>query len=444
MRTVTIDYHLPQTVLLVTGVHRKTTDAGVTPALPVHDLVNFAISVQTEAEEEVREAQVRGGVLFSCKAKFGFTTDGRLTSASAESTGTVPAVISGVAGTAGAVLGAGFLGSSEEPHWKEFSADGEMQPIARRILDLEKALEALRAAQDRRLMNLVDHEDPVQAWPAIEAADRVLATLEDRRKTLTAVFDGWRASKVTTIDRPFRFTVPLDLIGTGLPTSPPVKSQDEPDLTSLDGLWERFGVTARARWLRTRPTQEAKVTAPTTAVITRIPDVLDLSVVEWRDGAPSEVSQARYAVADKRSTHTTFALERSLFGRRSLDLSFTTEGFLAGVGFERDAIAGAALDALGGLPSAIATGVEGSTKLRTGLAAAQRAQLDAELAHAKAQLDLQQTQISSAGLTLTSADAARLARLQQLKSLLESRTAVGGGDPDLAAWAKEQLDLLGY
>jgi hypothetical protein len=56
---------------------------------------------------------------------------------------------------------------------------------------------------------------------------------------------------------------------------------------------------------------------------------------------------------------------------------------------------------------------------------------EAELAQVKQQVELEQQRITKAGLQATPADAARLQRLQQVKALLDTQTAIGKADPRL-------------
>jgi hypothetical protein len=159
-------------------------------------------------------------------------------------------------------------------------------------------------------------------------------------------------------------------------------------------------------------------------------------VVEHVSEQPVITSRSRHLVADTRSPLRVYQLKRSWFGHRSLAISFSENGYLSGVDAEGAAALGEAAKAVAGTPAALGSGVESFTKLQSGLATARQAGLTAELSRVKSQVELRQQEIVAAGLDVTADDAARLARLNQLKEIFEAQTAIKDVDPSLVAAAK--------
>jgi hypothetical protein len=156
-------------------------------------------------------------------------------------------------------------------------------------------------------------------------------------------------------------------------------------------------------------------------------------VVERLQDNTVVTSRCTALVADAYSPVAEYELKRTLFGRRSLDVSLSTNGYLTGVAVEGASALAEAAKALAAAPAGVATGIDSYSKVRTGLATARRAGLDVRLAQVKAEVDLRQQEITAAGLDVTSADAARLQQLKQVQAILDAQSAIAKADPSQVA-----------
>ena len=200
-----------------------------------------------------------------------------------------------------------------------------------------------------------------------------------------------------------------------------------------------------AKWERMRAGTDQVVRTESDDLVAREAEPITISVVEHVSEQPVVTSRSRHLVADTRSPLRVYRLNRSWFGRRSLAISFSENGYPSGVDAEGAAALGEAAKAVAGTPAGLGSGVESFTKLQSGLATARQA-LAAELSRMKSQVELRQQEILAAGLNVTAGDAARLARLKQLKEILEAQTAIKDVDPSLVTAAKAAVgeDLTWY
>ncbi len=451
-----LHYRLPLSRLLVCGVLRRSVDRALQPdadlARVAAQLVSYSIEPTTVADGTELTAHLGRSWLFATKNTFSLTSDGRLSSASVESTGQ----LGEVAAAAGQLLGAAAavaLGDAPDPH---FIAYEVIHPAsAARITRLRQALAALGAALDAEYTAATENTDPGNARTSgrIARLERLVEGLERRLAAAEAPFEAWMSQQVVTVDTYFSFVVELADIPGSAPQAAPRPADTFTPPVDLDTLWSEYGVTVVARWQSVRatkawsrpaqPTERRKAAQARRTLYARCADTVELDTVCCLQGVTTVKTTTRADVADSYSTHREIPLRRSLFGRRSVGVLFSAEGFLTGLSSEGDAALGRAAHAAAALPGSVQTGLEGVTKLRTASAAARRATIDSQLAATKAALDLEQARTSLTGAQLTSQDAARLARLTQLKAIYESQLALTGPDPDLTAWARGQVELLG-
>ncbi len=210
--------------------------------------------------------------------------------------------------------------------------------------------------------------------------------------------------------------------------------------TDLPTLWSHYGYTVRANWLEgTNGARGREVQA-----------IIDPA--ERHDLHPSSQSKSNCSSIRRWATRSSarrgrdtalwtppseiveYKLEKSWFGRRSIQLTFDANGFVATVGTEGASGRCPARWLLWlGLSEAFAGGVENATKSFTSLQAAGRASIEAETSRIKAEVERREQGLLSAGLDATAADAVELKRLQQLQGILEAQSAVGEIDPTLVA-----------
>jgi hypothetical protein len=447
-RTTSITYRLPRAVVVINGTVRRTHDQDLNPdktldKMPTR-LISHAVEIRHEAEpSETRIVEAKGGWLFHYKASFAASEDGRLTKASTEATGVGAELVSAAATLAGvAVTAAGVpLGRADDPHLAAYKEEHSAEVAER------DTLFALRSQARLKLQALVQQviDDPRQSEslaPKLRHLREIQRSLDERIKALDILYQAWLATRVASVDDQFEIVVPLaDLLGNieqtqekfGVPAS---ESSPKPP-TNMTDLWNRYGLTVLATWTSARETQNQPAPAAT-KVFARLAEPVTLSVVEHTEDIPVVTKRHRALVADSRSPIVSYELKRTLFGRRSLDLSFSANGYLTGVGVEGAATLGEAGKALAGAPAALASGIDSYTKAQTGIASAQRAGLESRLAQVKAEVELRQQQLLADGLDLTGSDAARLERLKQLQSILDTQSVISKADPSLVAALQAQ------
>ena len=271
--------------------------------------------------------------------------------------------------------------------------------------------------------------DPAELRTRWDLLQQIRQSLESDLGVLEEIFAAWRAGTIETVDESFEFTVPLTTAGD--PGEACTTASPEVPKT-LNDLWQRYGVGVFVTWSTGRSDKQIPVTPTTSQIATRIPDLVTLSIVEHQHGMPVITASSGHLVMDDWSKTEYFTLEKSLFGRRSLALTFSDDGIVIGVAVEGAASLAEAAAAVGQLPAAVADGVGSLNTAVSGLSAARRA----ELSQVKQQVELEQQRITNAGLHATVADAARLQRLRQAQAILDTQTAIGKADPRL-------LSLLG-
>lgn len=496
---VGLSYRLPCTTLFVTGTVTSTDDPLAPDASPNFEATSIEFQLRTSADRRPNyeyEVVPTRGWLFSYKGSFATTTDGRLTTASAESTGHLGTVVASVASIAGTVVGLprvvardkfdsmeavpGTLPPKSEELAGSVPMSAEESHFGRLVGALDTELEAYRNAHPLELERggglaaaQVSAANEISRLLSRKAADsdvlfkvgrqRALQRLGDRQLTpIVAHYRAWRELQVTTSVDVFEFAVSLQDLTTQEPHAPrpdPASSPDDQDASTPGGsgpeyvrpesllqLWGLFGVGVEADWdLERRTEGEPAIVRstdwsshPATAVkpneiVVRHPDMLRIRVVRQVDARLVAERWSRHAVVDEYSRHQVHHLATSWLGRRSLTLSYDEYGLPNGVSTEGSSSAAAGLQSLAGVPQAFADGVDGATSVRSQLAGAQRSGVEAELARIKAEVALRKERLVAAGLDATQGDAVQLERLKQYQALLETQSNIAGADPDLVA-----------
>jgi hypothetical protein len=463
-RSTNITYRLPCAVIVISGTVRRTLDKDRDPAKTIGEmraeLVSKTVLVRHQADDgSSRTVTIRGGWLFQYKSSFSFQEDGRLTKASSETTGAGTELISAGATLAGTALAAArvtFGTEEERAAEKHRKDDYQMQydKVAAERTALAGEQDRLRAKLRELEAKLIENPgDSATLRPQLQALRETQRALDERIATLDAHYAAWLAGRVTSVDDQFEVVVKLaDLPariedadarfgGSALSDRSPGAAPASPG-----ELWTRYGLAVLAQWERPREERDQEVTAASDDLVTREAEPVTISVVEHVSGQPVVTSRSRHLVADARSPLRVYRLERSWFGRRSLALSFSGNGYLAGVDAEGAAALGETAKAIAGAPAALESGADSFTKLQAGLTTARQAGLTAELSRVKSQVELRQQEILASGLNATAGDAARLERLNQLKEILDAQSAIKDVDPALvtAAKAAAGADLAWY
>jgi hypothetical protein len=435
--TYTISYRLPRAELVVSGTVRRSRDTLLdeTPlAGQPAALVSRAFVLRHVAGGDEYVLTLPHGILRTFKGSFSFTPDRRLVSAVAESTGQAGTILTAAATVAGAALGAGVALSTsegEDPVEGKYQEDSpEVAARRQRIATLLSEVQEAQVTVAEEV--LADPADPGSLRARWDLLQEVRQSLESDLGVLDAHFAAWHAGTIETADESFEFTVPLTELKSTAGEPGEACTTELPDAPkTLPDLWRRYGVGVSVTWGAGRSDKQIPVTPQASQIATRIPDLVMVSIVEHQQGVPVVTASSRHLVMDDQSKTEYFLLEKSLFGRRSLALTFEDDGIVTGVAVEGAASLAEAASAIGQLPAAVASGLGSLNTTVSGVATARRAAQEAELAQVKQQVELEQQRITKAGLQATAADAARLQRLQQVKALLDTQTAIGKADPRL-------------
>jgi hypothetical protein len=463
-RSTKITYRLPCAVIVISGTVRRTLDKDRDPRKTIGDMrpemVSKTVLVRHQADDgSGQTVTIKGGWFLQYKSSFSFQEDGRLTQASSETTGAGTELISAGATLAGTALAAARV--TFGPDDERTAAKQRKDVYKREYEDVADERTALAGEQTRLRLKLRELEtklidnpgDSAVLRPQLQALRETQRLLDERIAVLDAHYAAWLAGRVTTVDDQFELVVKLaDLPATAEEAEKQFEGSALSDTSpgaapaSLGELWTRYGLAVLARWERPREASDRTVTPDPCDLVTREAEPVTISVVEHVSGQPVVTSRSRHLVADARSPLRVYRLERSWFGRRSLALSFSENGYLSGVDAEGAASLGEAAKALAGAPAALASGVDSFTKVQGGLTSARQAGLTAEVSRVKSQVELHQQEILAAGVNVTAGDAARLERLKQLKEILDAQAAIKDVDPALVTAAKDAAgaDLAWY
>jgi hypothetical protein len=463
-RSTDITYRLPCAVIVISGTVRRTLDEDRDPGKTIGEmraeLVSKTVLVRHQAENgSGRKVTVKGGWFFQYKSSFSVQEDGRLTKASSETTGAGTELISAGATLAGTALAAAKVTfDTPEERKVEKSRRDNYQMEQEEVADERTALADERGRLRKKLgeleLKLIDNPgDSATLRPQLQALRETQRVLDERIAVLDAHYAAWLAGRVTSVDDQFEVIInladlPASIEDADARAGASALSDPSPGTApaSPGELWTRYGLAVLARWERPRANEAQAVAPASNDLVTREAEPITISVVEHVSGQPVVTSRSRHLVADTRSPLSVYRLERSWFGRRSLALSFSGNGYLSGVDAEGAAALGEAAKALAATPAAVESGADSFTKLQSGLTTARQAGLTAELSRVKSQVELRQQEILASGLNVTAGDAARLERLNQLKEILDAQAAIKDVDPALVTAAKSAAgaDLAWY
>lgn len=436
---------MPVSELVVTGMLRTQTDDFPNPKTVDAEILSVDFALITHADDAQLVVEPPKGALSTYKGSFSLLPDGRLSSASSDTTGEVGSVIRSIASIAGGAAALLALGTGEDPE-DDLHNTNLLNSFAVHHSDSKNRLVRLRNARARLAEILVDGltDETGSNHEEVRGLRVRLSLIDEQMLPLVSQFRAWRQSKITTVDQQFEFRVPLASLPTQALTAVP--STDRKSMgtagspSSLADLWTRFGHGVRAEWIGhsdgvRHPSDDAATAVPDppdkATVYTRRPELIELVVFRQAGQEVVRTGSMRAFVADSGSEVVAYKLEKSWFGRRSLALSFDSDGFVAAVSLEGSSSIAGALATGAALPESFAGGIESSTKSYSSLQAAGRASIEAETARLKAEVEGRQQRILAAGLDATAQDAVELQRLQQLQGILETQTKIRSSDPKL-------------
>ncbi len=444
-----ITYALPTSCIRIAGTITETTDRVLEQTTIIPEA---SATLHVHGVTRDQTLRVKGGVLRDTTLKLELTNDGRLTSADAESVGqlgkvvlgvvgagaTVAGALTGLGGVAAALTAAAGAGAGREvaPANRPKATLTDEQRVAAKYASEHEAIAGLRAVYagliDDTLKGIAQvakeaADDTGERWEKIsrlQRLERLLATLRAELAPLDEHFKIWRASTITTRVETHERCFSLDTLRDAKLRVENGALTHAPDAhASVRFAWEQLGIAV----VIPEPAREAQVPLAEVrenAILTRVARRTSIAVYE-RSGERAVLrEQTPQLVVDAASETAVMKLGRSPWAKRSMKLGFSELGVVTSVASGSSSSAAAAADALGGLPGAVGGGLESASKIRTELASLRSAELDADAARAKKELELKQTEIAQAGLAATEKDMVALARLEQQAAIAGQRKSI--------------------
>lgn len=441
MPETSITYSLPMSVVRVTGMRTTRHDSCLTKQPPPTTTATTALAVVADPSA-TSAVQLHQGWLRQTQADLVLTDDGRLSSASSESTGDVGVLVKAVVSTAttlyGVARGAGMLTKMRADEDDEVP-EVHMEPVDRSeqlyreahavqaallesyqetVVTLENGL----AGRLRELSTGIPTKDQLGELQRLQVA---LGEAHAQLGRLEQHFKVWRAAQVVEVVEKHQYDVPLDeAAAVAVTFDGRVTIPDS--ATESRKAWEALGIVVEAR------PEEAIAAAtpglpPFRGVHVRQPRAVQIKT--WRRSDTEEsraelVSVERRLVVDGGCRQTWFPFNTSIWAKRTTAVTFSAAGGLASYAYSGDSVAAALGKTLSDLPADVSDGLEQAGTIRTDLTKLQVARNQEALARTKLQVDQLQAQLSLDGLAATEHDYAQLEQLKQQKLLLETSNAV--------------------
>ncbi len=303
---------------------------------------------------------------------------------------------------------------------------------------VEAATKKLREAREA----VVESDDPEAIARASARAYRLQAVVTASQEEVDKVdelYRLWRDSKKKRRNRHLEYTLSVD-------TLPEVAGDNAaPDPTSLTGtaktIWDDVGVLVQIGpadgWSSHR--QSGGESKPN-GVEWRIPRLVRLWV--WRrgeDDKPSLEHSFHATIVDKHSESDHMSLDTSAFGEKGGAVAFDELGAVTKIVRNDKSGLGSFADALGGLPAAVASGLDSASKISTSVTSLADASAERRLATLKRQVEQQTKELEKKGLAATAQDFAELKRLEQQVAIADANTKLAS--PGGLAHVQGQLAL---
>ena len=383
--------------------------------------------------------------LFDYGIKLSLTEDGRLTSASVDTTGQVGRVLASAAGLAVTLASAGSCAFSprsggilgDEDAATATPADRTDPYAQHRPQDAHRlaaltaqhiaAQQALHEARDLAIAGTTDDS----TWRDYQRLRRVADDVSTELDRAKALRDAWRRGTTTTVESVEVLTVsPADL----------------PLLTRTGDafvLTAASGAAASAAWrFYTRTGHVLAVVAPDTTLALpadiptpaspqrdvtpgarlhlRRPRPLELATVH-RDGDAVVVTEVqRVLVMDAACEELVLPIRRSWLAKRRTSIDVSALGALVGVQWGGDSAAAGAASALSDAQAGALAALSSADKARAALGSLAAADETDALAHLKRSVALDEQRLLAEGQAATAADHARLERLKLELALAET------------------------
>lgn len=516
-----IEYRLPETVLVLKGTRVERTDHAIAEAegsrrTTIRTQSDVRLEIEADqAPTATLTARIEHGSIKDTSVTFELTEDRRLVSASSDVEGQAGKVLLGIIGASAGVAGlaTGFLPVSAGaasmlaavaardimrlPHGVEEKEEGGVAEETDEVLDqqittaaerrheldvaklfLAEMPEAARLRQ--RLSNRVeallldlatalwrvdqadaDAESGKRAMARVRMCQNALAGARAEHAHLEAVYEAWRASKVTESGKQhFSLRVPLHKVLDAVAEHPPESdSEVENTIQALRalGLWlkvvdqepreqpgssaSQVGVESRCMKAGDGRIEPSRWAA---GVLLRKPRRLSLALYQRYDGDdPTSyeeedgplpplleestfrlVESTRCFIVDGHCRHEFVPFRKSWWGRRTTSLDLWPDGGLRKYSSTSTSQAAAMTGAVADIPSTIDSALESAASVRAQIDAVESRPLDLEIAKLKRLVDLKNQQLTLVGLNATAAQTMELERLRHRLAILQAQADI--------------------
>jgi hypothetical protein len=445
MSETSITYHLPMSVVRISGTRTTTHDGCATqqPAPTTEASTSLLVVADPNATSQV---QLHQGWFRQTQATLALTDDGRLSSASSDSQGEVGTLVKAVVSTAATVAGAFAAGRSlfksevpEEPIDRAHTIYRTTHAVEAELLGTYTravvALETGLASHLEAMSNGVPTREELAELHRIEVA---LGHARAQLERLETHYKVWRAAQRVAVVEKHQYDVPLDEAAQVTVTFDGRVNVPDSARESRKA-WECLGVVVEVRSEPTSgtPTRPTGL-PPFRGVHLRQPRSVQIKTWRRSDADPTRaelVSVERKLVVDAASPRAWFTFNTSIWAKRKTATTVGATGGLSTYEYSGDSVGAAIAKTLADVPGGVADGLEQAAVLHTDAMALRTAGTQDALARTKAQLDQLQAQLSLDGLAATEDGYAELARLKQHKQLLEAGNGINAAVIELPSQA---------
>lgn len=456
MRTE-LTYYLPLTQARLRATMLHLTD-DLEPAKNTTEVSSWSADLLTVADTtQARTLAVESGLLRDYGLKLTLAEDGRLASASLESTGQLGTVLASAAGLATSIAAATVfhlpiptpvpavppvvtkggqpttdnpppaLSPVEERYLNERPDDA--QQLA--ALQGEYAMTRAKVTEARSSYLQASDARRVDAWNHYRRATRLMADVSEELTRAKALFDAWRRSKQTTTESVDAVTVPVSAL-------PEVTMAQDGTITLTWGTGDQAESVQqffdRTEHVLARKTgiPQGSPTTPTepngdASLRVRRPRSVGLACVRRdKSGALWLIDDRRELIMDSECDELRVPVRKSWFARRKTAVELSTLGALTGLELGGSSSAAAAGAALTGAASSTTAALESAQKARASLTTLAAADAEDELARLKRETAISEQRLLAAGQAATASDFARLEWLKQQVAIAEARAKLGG------------------
>lgn len=457
MRTE-LTYYLPVTQARLRATMLHLTD-DVEPANDGAEVSSWSADLLTVADTtQARTLAVESGLFGDYGLKLTLAEDGRLASASVESTGQLGTVLASAAGLATSIAAATVfhlpipipvpavppvvtkggqpttdnpppaLSPVEERYLNERPADA--QNLA--ALQGEFAIARAKVTEARSSYLQASDARRADAWNHYRRVTRLMADVSEELTRAKALFDAWRRSKQTTTESVDAVTVPVSAL-------PEVTIAQDGTITLTWGTGDQaqsvqqfFNRTEHVLARKTAGIPQGSPTTPTepngdASLRVRRPRSVGLACVRRdKSGALWLIDDRRELIMDGDCDEVRVPLRKSWLARRKTAVELSTLGALTGVELGGSSSAAAAGTALTAVASSTTAALESAQKARAALTTLATADAEDELARLKRETAITEQRLLAAGQAATASDFARLEWLKQQVAIAEAQTKLGG------------------